>query len=96
MVLNNMTSSYFVVSIQVALRMISIDAWRSSIGNFNKGSSSALQRQTKCFGPILIFLAWAFVATIVSAGLINLLLIIGGVEQNPGPGPAGGKKGNLH
>ena len=47
------------------------------------------------FRPMLTFLLVTLLGTIISIGLINVLLIMGGVEQNPGP-PKSGNRGKLN
>ena len=66
--------------------MISTAAWRSSIGSFHRIKLQTTQNRVSTDTSTKS--AWfdlAFVLMIMSASLINTLLIIGSIEQNPGP-----------
>ena len=65
--------------------MVSIESWRSSIGTFQQRSISRKHgRVNEGFDVAkLVFLCW--IQTIMSAALINILLIRACIESNPGP-----------
>ena len=66
--------------------MISTEAWRSSIGSFHRCRLQCNQNRVNTDvsnKSVLIHLA--LMSMLMSAALINTLLIISGVEKNPGP-----------
>ena len=67
--------------------MISIGAWRATIGHHLKGRISTTNKTAKLqnIPSTSIFAISILSLTIMSAALISTLLIIGGVESNPGP-----------
>jgi hypothetical protein len=67
--------------------MITIQAWRSSIGAYNgfKMKSSSKVNKATNFASDSTLAVSALIATLMSAKLIGTLLIIGCVEANPGP-----------
>ena len=68
-------------------KMITIEAWRSSIGrNHNTGING--MKRVNISNPIAstaILVGSVMRTTAVSSRLISILLLIGYVESNPGP-----------
>ncbi len=69
------------------LKMITIEAWRSSIGAYNgfKIRSANKINKAKNMANAATLTSSALVVTALSAKLIGILLMIGCVEANPGP-----------
>ena len=67
--------------------MITIQAWRSSIGAYNgfKIRSSNKVNKAQNFSIAASLSISTLIATLMSAKLIGTLLMIGCVEANPGP-----------
>ena len=65
--------------------MISIEAWRGQIGSFNrvKSDSKSIDGMKKTYA--LEKYPLCMIQTIITAAMITILLIIGGIEINPGP-----------
>ena len=65
--------------------MIEIEQWRGRIGSFNRAKSycRVSERKDLPFTSTSIFLG--VLQTMMSAMVIGTLLLIGGVESNPGP-----------
>ncbi len=68
-------------------KMITIEAWRSSIGTYNgfKIKSANKTNKAKIMANAATLTSSALVVMALSAKLIALLLMIGCVESNPGP-----------
>ena len=69
--------------------MISIDAWRAIIGGF-VGSKDLLNLSARC--SLFAFYtgsSFSMIFTSISLNLILILLMIGGIESNPGPNSEG-------
>ena len=68
-------------------KMITIEAWRSSIGrHHNTGVHGQKRLETSnSIASTAIIVGSAIRTTFVSAKLISILLLIGCVEPNPGP-----------
>ena len=77
--------------------MITIEAWRCSIGFHNCFTGRHVFREeNSSYNGIATgarFLRSSLGSTLISAKLIFILLLIGGVETNPGPNH-GGVEGN--
>ena len=69
--------------------MISIEAWRCSIGFHNSFSGRHVFKQDNSskngIATGATFLRSSLGSTFISAKLIGILLVIGCVESNPGP-----------
>ena len=65
--------------------MISVEAWRMSIGSYNRHKITDTSTLTKNSTNCATCLALMMTLTIMASALINTLLVIGGVEANPGP-----------
>lgn len=65
--------------------MISIQQWRGRIGSYNRveAHSFVCQPKDNPFKSSILFLS--MMQSIVLAAVISILLIIGGIESNPGP-----------
>ena len=65
--------------------MISIEQWRGRIGSFYRVKVHCIVSHTKAtpFTSSALFLS--LIQAMMSAAVISILLIIGGVESNPGP-----------
>ena len=65
--------------------MISIEQWRGRIGSFYREKVHGIVSHTKAtpFTSSALFLS--LIQAMMSAAVISILLIIGGVESNPGP-----------
>ena len=65
--------------------MIGIEAWRMSIGSHNnkKLSCTSTVTHNQTNGGILLSLMLTL--TVMSSVLIDILLVMGGIESNPGP-----------
>ena len=70
--------------------MISIEAWRAVIGAFVSGKNP-LQNLLGGRRPVASYAGSSFslIFTLISANLVIILLIIGGIESNPGPNSEG-------
>ena len=68
-------------------KMITIEAWRVSIGTYNgfKITSTNKFNRANNIANANTFAVYALSATIMTAKLISMLLMIGSVETNPGP-----------
>ena len=71
--------------------MISVEAWRASIGSFYshaaRGIAAKVNVPKSCYLSMLQSLSF----TTMSLALIATLLLMGGVESNPGPITPGSK-----
>lgn len=69
--------------------MISIEAWRSVIGAFVGGKD--LQNFTARCSLFALYIGSSFsmIFTSISLNLVLILLMIGGIESNPGPNSGG-------
>ena len=67
--------------------MISIEAWRSSIGVHNNCKINHINRVSKCLNTLnsASLLLSSLLFTVLSAAVIGTLLRIGCIETNPGP-----------
>ena len=69
--------------------MISIEAWRAVIGSFvgGKGRPDLIGRNhsVTSFGES----SFSLILTLISTNLVLVLLMIGGIESNPGPNSEG-------
>ena len=67
--------------------MITTEAWRASIGSHNNCRPSSLDYVIKAMdaGNASKGFGLSLGCTVISAQLITILLIMGGIEANPGP-----------
>ena len=65
--------------------MISIEAWRMSIGSHNKKNVNDLSTLTRSKTNIKTCGALMMTLIIIASSLICVLLVRGGIESNPGP-----------
>ena len=65
--------------------MISIEAWRSAIGSYNKCKTQCNVTKTNNIANSINYVFLVSTVTVMTAALINTLLIIGCIESNPGP-----------
>ena len=65
--------------------MIEIEQWRGRIGSFNRVKSYSKVNERKDLPFTSTNELLGVLQTVMSAMVIGMLLIIGGVEPNPGP-----------
>ena len=65
--------------------MISLQQYRMSVGSFCCRQIGMLKERAENIGSFRFCIGASFSTTILSVALINVLLIIGGIEINPGP-----------
>ena len=66
-------------------RMISIEEWRGRIGSFNNVKTNSNENQMDFDHQLPETISLSLNQTLRLLALIRRLLVIGGVETNPGP-----------
>ena len=77
--------------------MISIEAWRSSIGMNHNCKVNNINRASKCLNTVnaASLSLSCLLLTVMSAAVIGTLLRIGCIETNPGPTGGDSKNGKF-
>ena len=66
-------------------RMISIEEWRGSIGSFNNVKTNSNENQMDFNYQLPETISLSLNQTLRLLAIVRRLLVIGGVETNPGP-----------